>query len=509
MTTDRESHTRAVLPRVKFRRIVISAGVGLLPAFAALLSTLVLWRLIGATSTPQEIGLFAICTQATLYLVLLQLGLDSAASLTMAELLAVGRSNAAADQFHYLVRSNRKISLGVFALVTIAAAVCGIAPIPPAPLGELAAGFLGILGATQIVGFFSRPYSAALAADHHMLALSWLRVGQSLLAFLIGLTVYYFGAGIFSLAVGELGAQILATAVLRGLCRSWCGWTRLPPTAEHRGGEQFRRAAILSLGTLGWAIEYGSDILLLQLLPNGLALAAMFALWSRFPALAQNICVTLNNNTMTPLKSAWATDRAAAAALFRRLILTQIGLSFVVAVAVGIWLPSIMHYWLNAGYDLPEARIISVCLAGSLAARSVVQLLYLGCSAFDAQHDGNLAIWLCVLAKAILGLSLAFEYGLSGFLVAGFIAWLIAFAAIAASLVRIRAAGTRLFAAAFAALVALWFVPWIVQPSVRADTLKVLIFWLVASAFLGLVALLGWLLATGVLRTSNFFRKPQ
>jgi hypothetical protein len=499
----------------RYSRIVTASLVGTLPIFSALLTTVYLWRGLAVTEPPQEVGLAVLCSQASIYLLYLQLGLDVASMLAMSGMLATERTAEAAAEYRWLRRFNRGMAVTVMALAMGIAAVSGNLPGVPPELSEEASWLVVMLGAAQACTFLSRPAAAAIVASNRILLQNWVTVTQSVLRFAFGYGAFLLGAGIYSLAAGELASQLVATVTLNVLASRICAWTGLrddkpPPLRTGR----LREGILISLGTIGWGLEAGCDVFVLQSLPGGLAVVAAYALWSRFPALAQAAVTAFVSNMLSPLKSTWVRDPKAARVLLLRVLLTHAGLCLIVASVLGMWLPAVVRLWqIGAEYELSDAATVSVLLATTLAARSFVHLMFNTAVAFGSLRLGIVSIWFCVVLKCTVGLVAAKANGITGLLTVGLFAWLVPFAAIGWRLAKMGGASVRVLLFGAAAVGSSYGVAHLLQPFANAETIEQLAVRLAATGVAAAAALAGWLLLTGTVpiravTAKRFLRGP-
>lgn len=395
----------------------------LLNIFTAILANFVLLRLVADAVDSTTFALYAVVSQVSTLLAVLQMGLDTAVSTRIAEALGKGDTATAA-------RVDRQLGVfcrrGGLSIAVLAAAAALIAPACLRVEGErsrLLAELIFLCGCSQAVSFVNRSSVAAIVGSQRLAHLNLLRIAQQVLAITVGYGCFLSGVGVASLPLGDLTGAIVSGFLLARLRRRHCPWRSTAVGDAWAGfGSLVRFGVVYSLSGVAGVFEYALDPLLLGLSRGGVAEAiAAYTLWSRLPMMWQAAASGWMNNAVPSMTAGYARDPVAGARLMRKVCLVNVAISTFGAVSLGVWLQPFVHHWLSGKYDLPQGRTLALWFGLAALARCLAHQYVTLALALAKPGAVSAFSWALTGAKLAIAVPLVMAMGIQGVVIAGFL----------------------------------------------------------------------------------------
>lgn len=393
---------------MSLRRVAAAYASSLLNVLSGLLSNVVLMRVVAGQVEKAEFGQYMLVYQTVLFVGFVQLGLDLAAVRQIAEHLGRGDPVGAARVYRALVRFNRAIALGCVAVAGIAAV--GLFWIDAGVLAPL----VGLLGLSQAVQFAARPAAASLTAAEQLPVVNTIGVARSIGITCGALGLLAGGVGVVALPASELVGMAAGWAAVERYRASRCGWTTTGAEVAPLG-PLLRFGAVAGLGGLAWTIEAASDVYLLQLLvADGPAAVAEYSFWARLPHLAFLLATQFVFSSFPTLATQAAAEPAVRGRFFLRLVWVTAGLGGLAGVGLALWLPGVMHYWLDGRFDRADAAVVSFAAGWTLTLRLYATLF--GTYLLSGGHSGRSTAvnWVQAVVKVGVSVVLYQRFGMAG-----------------------------------------------------------------------------------------------
>jgi O-antigen/teichoic acid export membrane protein len=401
-------------------RILSAYSTSLLGVISGLLTNFWVLREITRTVDAGIFGVYALVLQVTNYLTILQLGLDFAASQKIAE--CVGRDNVhgANSAYWEKARFNRWAGAIATLLVVVITAVLwsgvGTKSVTKAHLAAMIALFTG---ATQVLNFLTRRYSAALIGTQFQDIVNLATVGKTIATALLAYVFLRTGMGILCIPVAAFIFSVLCMALLGWQTKRRCPWLRSEPK-EHDSAmlkSLMGFGGITTIGGIAWTIEATSDVFILGAY-QGSAMVAMYVLWWRFPAMIFDACTRLATSAFPGFAQRHATSLEDARRLLNKLGQISLGLATLALVGISLWLPAFMRVWLGQAYAMKEGTAIALGFATLVSLRIFGNLFGMFWMASGNANVPTALACAQAVVKIGLGLALVKTHGMLGLVIA-------------------------------------------------------------------------------------------
>ena len=397
-------------------RILRAYGTSLLGVFSGLVTNLWLLREITHHVSTTDFGVYAFVLQISSYLLVLQLGLDFAASRQIAESLGKGDTEAANRAYWELWRVNH-ISVALVALCVVGLTIAfwsGIALSHDAPI-RLAATVALLAGTAQTIGFCSRPYSAALIGSQRLPAVNVVVALRTVVTSVVAYCILLRGLGVLSVPVAEIMTQLAALLVFARICHLHYHWRTARSTMRDR---QLLRSilkfgGITTLGGLAWTIEGTSDVVILGWFA-GPAAVATYVLWWRFPQMLFDLSTRLAFSAFPGFAERHGQSAEASRSLFGKVSVLTMGMATMTLIGVSVWLPSFIYNWVGSKFSVPNPRLLAFEMGLLVCLRTWGNLLGMFWMATGRSALTTFTSWSQATLKLILALLLVKHYGLIG-----------------------------------------------------------------------------------------------
>ncbi len=404
--------------------ILRAYGTSLLGVFSGLLTNLWLLREITLVVPAHDFGIYAFVVQISAYLAILQLGLDFAASRQIAECLGRHDLPAANRAFSDLWRFNLRIVwlglpvvLGIAALFWFGIGLKGPADLHTAHLaGEIAL----VAGASQLVSFVARPFSAALIGSQIQATVNIVAVLRTVTTTFLAFGLLKSGCYILSVPIAEVFTQCLAFLVLRGVVHRNCRWREaaVETTAgSKRLSPMFKYGWLTSLGGVAWTIEAGMDVVILGYFTDAKTVAA-YALWWRFPQMIFSLCSRLADSAFPRFSHSFGSSPEAARAIFTKVTYLTLGLATLALVGISFWLHPFVDLWIGAAYVGAQNAYLPLGMGLLVCLRACGNLLGMFWLASGRAEFTTVLAWIQAALKIALAVWLVPRWGIMGIVAA-------------------------------------------------------------------------------------------
>ncbi len=400
--------------------ILLAYGTSLLGVISGLITNLWLLRKVTRVVATTDFGIYAFVLQITAYLVVLQLGLDFAASRRIAECLGRGDPHGANVAYWEVVRFNRyAAAIAAILLIIIAAAFWRGFGFKALALGKLAVTVAILTGGTQLIYFLNRAYAAALIGIQRQSIVNMVTVGNTIGTSLLAYILLRLGLGILCIPVAAFVFGFPTTIVLAWQSRVRCSW--LTSRAPDRDNAAFKSlvsfGGLTTVGGVAWTIEATSDVIILGAL-GGTSLVALYVLWWRFPSMIFDLNTRFVTSAFPTFAERHGRSRDDARRLFNKVGQLTIGLASLSLVGISLWLPSFIGLWLGSAYNLSNGKSVALAMASLIGLRTFGNLFGMF---WVARGEARVPVALsCIqaFAKVTLGLLLTRSLGITGLLIA-------------------------------------------------------------------------------------------
>lgn len=395
-------------------------ATSLVGVISGLITNLWLLREITRHVSVTDFGIYAFVLQISAYLNILQLGLDFAASREIAEAVGKNRPEVANRAFWELKRINRLSVWAVLAgVLTIASAFWAGLGAPAGGPRNLAATIALLAGTAQIIGFVSRPYSAALIGSQNLPTVNLLTAGRTILTSLIAYVFLVRNTGILAVPMAEILTQTAAWVILHRLIRVRCQWRSngAPVRDPSLMRSIFKFGSLSTLGGVAWTIEGTSDVIILGWF-LGPGAVAVYVLWWRFPQMLFDLCTRLAFSAFPGFAERHGRSAAASRMLFGKVTALSLGLGTLSMVGVSLWLPSFIQLWVGDKFLLSNPRLIASEIGLLICLRTYGNLLAMFWMATGRPTLTTISNWIQAGIKVVFALLLVRSYGLAGLLAA-------------------------------------------------------------------------------------------
>jgi len=411
--------------RLSLRNPIVAAyGTSLLGVISGLMTSLWLLRKVIHTVDTKDFGVYAFVFQITAYLVVLQLGLDFAASRRISECLGRGDSDGANVAYWEVMRFNRyAAALAAFILLLILAPFWSGLGFKSIPIGGVAVTIAALTGCTQLLYFLNRAYAAALIGIQRQSVVNLITVANTIGTSLLAYILLSFGMGILCIPVAALAFAFLTTGVLAWQSRLRCSW--LTSRAPARDRAVFK--SLMSFGGLttvagvAWTIESTSDVIILGAF-GGAPLVAIYVLWWRFPSMIFDLSSRLVTSAFPTFAQRHGQSPDEARRLFNKVGQLTIGLATLALIGVSLWLPSFVRLWIGDAYTLSNGRSVALGIALLVTLRTFGNLFGMFWLARGEARLPTVVACCQALAKVGIGFLLVRPFGILGVIIASCIA---------------------------------------------------------------------------------------
>lgn len=401
-------------------RILSAYGTSLLGVISGLLTNFWLLREITRVVDADIFGVYALVLQVTNYLTILQLGLDFAASQKIAECVGYNDPQGANSAYWEKARFNRWAgALAALFVVAITAVLWSGVGTKSVTKAHLAAVIALFTGATQVLNFLTRRYSAALIGTQFQDIVNLATVGKTIATCLLAYVFLRTGMGILCIPVAAFIFGAACMAFLGWETKRRCPWLRSEPK-EHDSAmlkSLMGFGSVTTIGGIAWTIEATSDVFILGAW-QGSATVAVYVLWWRFPTLIFTACTRLADSAFPGFAQRHAESVEQARRLLNKLGQVSLGLATLALVGISLWLPAFMRVWLGSAYALKDGAAIALGFAVLIALRIFGNLFGMF---WMASGNANVPTALgCAQAILKVGLALALvrTHGILGLVIA-------------------------------------------------------------------------------------------
>jgi len=342
---------------LKPHNVLSAFGTSLLGVFSGLLSNLWLLREIVHVVSPHDFGVYALVFQITAYISIMQLGLDFSASREVAASLGVGNNENANKIFSYLKKINAWLII-----TTIFIIFCISSSLYFWNWGELLNGqqtrvlatkLTILLGTTQLIQFFTRPFSAALVGSGYQSSVNLITVFRTVFTTLIAYLFLKSGLYVYSVAIAEILMQIVGYFILRRMAYASCPWiqsTHIIQQEHPLRNAWMKYGLTSSLGGLAWTIESSSDVLILSYFTN-LKIVAIYVIWWRLPMMLFDLCTRLSFSAFPKFAHEFGGANGNVVQLFGKIADVSLGLGALAFIGISLWLKPIIQIWIGGAYS--------------------------------------------------------------------------------------------------------------------------------------------------------------
>jgi len=400
--------------------IVLAYGTSLLGVVSGLMTNLWLLRKVTQAVDTADFGVYAFVLQITAYLVVLQLGLDFAASRRIAECLGKGDANGANVAYWEVVRFNRyAAALAAFILLLILTAFwCGLG-FKSTPVGHLALTVAVLTGSTQLLYFLNRAYAAALIGIQRQSVVNVITVANTIGTSLLAYVLLRQGIGILCIPAAALAVGLVMTVTLAWQSRLRCKWISLRAPARDRAEIKslVRFGSLTTVGGVAWTIEATSDVIILGAF-GGASLVAIYVLWWRFPSMIFDLSSRVVTSAFPTFAQRHGQSPDEARRLFNKVGQLTIGLATLSLIGISLWLPSFIRLWIGPAYTLSNGRSVALAMGVLITLRIFGNLFGMFWLASGEARFPTVLACFQALAKVGVGLLLVRPLGIVGLIIA-------------------------------------------------------------------------------------------
>jgi len=406
-----------------FKPILKAYSTSLLGVLSGLLTQMVYIRALAQMISINEFALYAFVFQITVYMSILQLGLDFATSREIALKLGKNDLVGANQSYLFIRRFNNKVCIGGFALVAICAALFYNGIGITSNFDYLMATKLVVLfGASMFISFLANPSIVALIGNNNQTVVNINNVVVTMITTIVGyILLKTTSLGVYALPICLVAFNSLNFFLLRSKAFKYCKTWLQPdnaisiPKGYNKSILQF--SVISTIGGFAWTIEATSDVFIL----NGaglLTLVGFYVLWWRFPQMFFDLATKLTTSAMPSLNTSFGRSLEEASLLFNRLLIVVGGIGFIIYAGIASCLTSFIYLWVGPQFFVDDFQQVSFLIGMLIYSRIIGNCFGMFAISIGRVKYSTTLSWIQAVVKVTFAIILVQRLGLKGLFIA-------------------------------------------------------------------------------------------